>query len=208
MKARTGRRQAEPVAFKGKILADRSRWQRGVQLGDGVKDGRTKCSNSARPGTVIAKSRNCNCRDMDPWMSRRPAPSTATIVSGARRTSGRRRQSRCCGSASPRRCSHIGCRSPRALFLEDDPAMDGEDAAPAHGARGEDADRRLRFCGRLRQQAGAGTVGKLPAAPGVARPEIMRGRYADRHEHQQQEYGHVAFSRAGSGPGGGQFASI
>ena len=42
-------------------------------------------------------------------------------------------------------------RFSRARFLDDDPGVDREDAAPSHGAGGEDSDHGVRLRGSRRQ---------------------------------------------------------
>jgi len=58
--------------------------------------------------------------------------------------------------------------------------VDRENAAPADGTRGIDANHGLRMSIGHGQQAGAGPIGGLPVPVGVPNPEIPGGRRGDR----------------------------
>ena len=84
-------------------------------------------------------------------------------------------------------------------FFDDDPGMDCKDAAPPHGASGEDPDHGLRARRRGRQQAGARPVCGLPIFAAVIKTEIVRGRERDRQEHEQEKDDQRLFQRENTG---------
>ncbi len=77
------------------------------------------------------------------------------------------------------------CVARRAFFLDHDPGVMRENAAPAADACGIDVDHRLRLGGGRRQQAGACPVGLRPGSRPVGR-EPPRGMEPERQEEDQE----------------------
>jgi hypothetical protein len=76
------------------------------------------------------------------------------------------------------------------VFLDYDPSVNRENAAPPNGARPKHADERLGTGGGWRQKPGTGAIRRLPISSPLSYPKIASGRRADRHKNQQQEDDH------------------